>query len=118
MLNYENGKFQSVAKALFKNLNLGRFFVPKELIPAMFNLYVAQANQKDFKQVLALTKSLDVLAISHTNCSREISYTCAVESLAFTSNEDCLAKTLNFVMIKLYSKLIEPALIGVQYNPN
>lgn len=119
MLNLHNAQFQAVGKRLYKNLlhsGINKTFTAKELVPAIFNLTMSQATQKEYKQILALVKNSDVSVLSNTDCTKEHLQTCAVSSLAFTNNPDLLGKTLNFVLTNIDSKMIELALIGFQYK--
>lgn len=119
MLNLHNAQFQAVGRRLYKNLlhpGINKAFTAKELVPAILNLTMSVATQKEYKQILALVKNSDVSVLSNTDCTKEHLQTCAVSSLAFANYPDLLAKTLNFVLTNIDSKMIELALIGFQYK--
>lgn len=119
LLNLQNPQFQLVGKKMFKDLvnpGMSKPFTPKELLPSIFNLVMVQANQKEYKQILAFVKNSDGSVLANTNSSKEYFQTCAVSSLSFVTNQDLLSKLLNFVLTNIDSKLIELALLGFQYK--
>ncbi|EDK39075.2 hypothetical protein PGUG_03173 [Meyerozyma guilliermondii ATCC 6260] len=94
------------------------FFVPKELLSAVFNLTMAVANQKEYKQILSMVKNSNSSILAHTNASVSELQTVAVSSLSFCESEELLAKSLNFTMTNIDSKLIELSLLGFQFKPS
>lgn len=108
----------ALCKKLFKNYVNPKndFFLPKELVSAVLNNTMRDANQKEYKQVLLFVKNADASNLKHTNCMKEDFQTLALSSLAFVESDDLLHKTLNFVATNIDSKLIELGLLGFQFK--
>lgn len=109
----------SLCRRIFRSLMNPKpgFFVPKELLSAVFNLTMAVANQKEYKQILLMVKNSNLSILAHTNASVAELQTVAVSSLSFCESEELLAKSLNFTMTNIDSKLIELSLLGFQFKP-
>lgn len=114
-----NKASKDVCQKLYKNFFSGgvaQKFIPKELLATMFNVSMAYANMNEYKQILNLVKNADVSYLKHTNASSQDLQTASVASLAFTSKDDLLGKTLHFVSNNIDSKMIELGLLGVKYH--
>lgn len=118
-LGSRNRECQDVCKKLYKNFihgGVAHKFIPRELLQSMFNVTMAHASMNEYKQVLGLVKNGNVSYLRHTNASAHELQTAAVASLAFTTKDELLSKTLHFVSSNIDSKLIELALLGFKYH--
>lgn len=118
-LGISNKACSDICQKLYKNFfnaGVAQKFIPKELLASMFNVTMAHANMNEYKHVLNLVKNADVSHLKHTNAGSQDLQTAAVASLAFTSKDELLGKTLHFVNNNIDSKLIELALIGFKYH--
>lgn len=110
---------QEVCKKLYKNFvngGVAKRFIPKELLASVFNVTLAHANMNEYKQILNLVKNANVSYLSHTNATATELQTTAVASLAFSTKDELLSKTLHFVNNNIDSKMIELALIGFKFQ--
>lgn len=107
-----------LCRKIFRSLMNPRlgFFVPRELLSAVFNLTMAIANQKEYKQILLMVKNADLSILAHTNATVAELQTVAVSSLTFCESEELLHKSLNFTMTNIDSKMIELSLLGYQFK--
>lgn len=117
-LGYKNDRLYNVAALWYKAflVSAKNTFIPKEVIPSMLNVTMSRANQKTYKQVLALVKNSDVSNVRVSNVSVAELQTYAVSSLSFCDNQELLHKLLNFVKDNIDSKLIELGLMGFKFK--
>lgn len=110
---------QDLSFKIFRNLiNPGKkkYVVAKEIMPSVFNLVMSKASQKEYKQIMHLAKNSDSLILNNTDaCALDVQRS-ALSSLSFSNSTDLLARTLNFVLANLESRLIGLALTGFRYK--
>lgn len=118
MLLSKSSDARSLCSKLYRALMNPKsgFFVPRELLPAIFNLTMAGASQKEYKQILSMAKNANLSVLNHTNGSAAELQTVAVSSLSFCESTELLVKTLNFAMNNIDSKLIELSVLGFQFK--
>ncbi|CUM63763.1 uncharacterized protein PRCAT00001347001 [Priceomyces carsonii] len=118
-LGIGNEEILVLTRKLFKNFissGISKTFTPMELLPSIFNSFLHTSNQKDYKKVLELVRNSNTSVLGHTNAKSDEIQTVALSSLTFTTKDDLLSKTLNFISSNIDSRCIELGLIGYQYN--
>ncbi|EMG50103.1 hypothetical protein SBY92_003724 [Candida maltosa Xu316] len=93
-------------------------FIPRELLPSVFNITMNKSTMKDYKKVLELVKNrTNSSLLKQTNITKqEELQTISLTSLSFVTNAELIHKTLNFVNSNIDSKLIELGLIGFTFT--